>query len=93
MTADMMSEEEEGDNGSSYIRHQPVYRSNAFNTFIEKLDRRLNTQSSKHPRLERRIGSPREKPIPTQCKRWMLNNEEEPEADCAVTDSSTDSDN
>lgn len=74
----MMSEEEE--DGDSYIRHPPSYRSESFNKFIDKLDQRLQSKHSKHPRLERRLGSPRNKLVPVQCKKWMVktvNNEDQ----------------
>ena len=66
----MMSEEEE--DGGSYIRHPPSYRSKALNKFIDKLDQRLQSKLVKHPRLERRPGSPRKKPVPELCKKWMV---------------------
>lgn len=67
VTPDMMSEEEEEGNG--YIRHPPSYRSKGLNKFIAKLDKRLDTKQSKHPCVARRLGSPREKPLPHMCKK------------------------
>ena len=61
VTPDMMSEEEEEGNGN--IRHPPSYRSKGLNKFIAKLDKRLDTKQSKHSRVARRLGSPREKPL------------------------------
>ena len=70
ITAEMMSEEEE--HGDSYIRHQPSYRSKAFSKFIDKLDKRLYSKLSKHPRLERSLGSPQNRAAPDHCKKWMV---------------------
>ena len=72
ITPTMMSEEEK--EGEVYVRHPPTYRSQAFKKFIEKLDQRLNasTDKSKHPRMDRRLGSPRERPIPPGCKKWII---------------------
>ena len=70
VTPDMMSEEEEEGNG--YIRHPPSYRSKGLNKFTAKLDKRLDTKQSKHPRVARRLGSPREKLLPHMCKKWVI---------------------
>lgn len=66
VTPEMMSDEDR--EGSVYIRHQPAYRSDVLNAFIKKLDSRLDSRGSNggaHPRLQRRLGSPRDKPNPT----------------------------
>ena len=75
-----MSEEEEDED--SYTRHPPSYRSKAFDDFINKLDQRLSSKHKKHPRLERKLGSPCDKPIPGHCKKWMVKtaNEEDHES-------------
>ena len=90
VTPDMMPEEEE--NGEVYVRHPPSYRSTNVNKFIHKLDSRL-IPKSKHPRVERMLGSPRERSIPQKCKKLMLKrfhpvNEEEPIATASDSDSS-----
>ena len=53
---------------------QPHYRSRLLNSFIKKLDSRLDSTKGieKHPRLDRRLGSPHEKPIPEGCKKWIV---------------------
>ena len=66
---EMMSEEEDG---AGYIRHPPSYCSDALNAFIVKLDTGLQSKCTKHRRLERTLGYPREKPDPSQCKKWMV---------------------
>ena len=71
-----MSEEEK--DGEVYVRHAPAYRSDSLNRFILKLDHRLDTDIPKkasHPRLDRRVGSPRDKPIPRGCKKWIIKKE------------------
>ena len=65
----MMSDEEK--RGTKYIRHQPCYRSDRFNSFMQKLDER-NEKESLHARFIREIGSPVEKQIPPNAKPWML---------------------
>ena len=73
VTPDMMSEEEK--DGEVYVRHAPAYRSNSLNRFISKLDHRLDTDipnKTSHPSLERRVGSPRDKPVPKGCKKWIV---------------------
>ena len=83
VTPEMMSDEES--DGNVYIRHQPSYRSNGLNAFIKKLDLRLEADGSNrggrgsaHPRLERRLGSPREKNIPVLAKKWTIRKEQRP---------------
>ena len=73
---EIMSEEEK--DGEVYIRHPPAYRSNSLNRFISKLDHRLDADidnKNKHPRTDRRLGSPRNIPIPARCKKWMVKKE------------------
>ena len=72
VTPEMMSDEEL--DGNVYIRHQSSYRSDSLNTFIKKLDVRLNSAgtSSSHPRTERRLGSPQDKAIPKLAKKWII---------------------
>ena len=69
----MMSDEEK--RGSVYIRHQPEYRSETFNLFMNKLDERSCKQGSVHARFQREIGSPVKLPVPAGAKRWMLKEE------------------
>ena len=68
-----MSDEEK--EGEEYVRHPPSYRSGALNTFISKLDERLDTTKDKHPRVGRRLGSPHQKPVPEGCKKWLVKGE------------------
>ena len=70
---EMMSDEERSQD--SYILHPPSYRSEALNTFITKLDARLDKEKNTHPRLERIMGSPREKPVPSRFKKWTIKRE------------------
>ena len=81
----MMSEEEEEGNG--YIRHPPSYRSKGLNKFTAKLDKRLDTKQSKHPRVARILGSPREKPLPHMCKKWVIKDLREREDEQRTADS------
>ena len=46
VSADMMSEEEEDDNGT-FIRHRYAWRSDNFNRFIDKLEERIAKNSKK----------------------------------------------
>lgn len=83
VTPEMMSDEEL--EGNVYVRHQPSYRSDGLNAFIKKLDLRLETDDSNrvgrgaHPRLERRLGSPREKPAPVLAKKWAIRKDHRPQ--------------
>ena len=72
VSPEMMSDEER--EGEGYVRHQPHYRSLSLNSFIKKLDSRLDSTKGmeKHPRLNRRLGSPHEKHIPEGCKKWIV---------------------
>ena len=68
---EMMSEEEE-ENGV-FVRRPPSYRSDSLNTFIDKLEYRLdNLPSTNHLRAQRRLGSPIESEAPRGCKSWLL---------------------
>ena len=69
----MMSDEERDE--EIYVRHPPSYRSKSLNCFISKLDCRLDSDianKSKHPRLDRRLGSPHDESVPVGCKRWVV---------------------
>lgn len=66
-----MMSEEELDEGV-YVRHQPSYRSEALQRFINKLDARLDAEKGTHPRLERRLGSPHEKSAPVVTNSWVI---------------------
>ena len=48
------------------VCHKPHYRSRSLNSFIKKLDSKLYSTKGigKYRRLNRRLGSPHEKPIP-----------------------------
>ena len=72
----MMSDEEKS--GESYVRHQPSYRSERFNKFIQKLDERLENMPSQHPRHTRVLGSPVAKAIPQNAMTWMLAPDSQP---------------
>ena len=71
-TPEMMSEEEMV--REMYIRHPPAYQSQSLDKFISKLDICLDSDKNKdkHPRADRKLGSPRTKPIPIRCKNWMM---------------------
>lgn len=73
ISPEMMSDEEK--RGSVYIRHQPEYRSETFNLFMNKLDERSCKQGSVHARFQREIGSPVKLPVPVGIKTWMLKKE------------------
>ena len=71
LTPDMMSDEEL--QGDIYIRHPPSYRSDILSKFVAKLDSRAaKSKDSAHPRVMRRLGSPAEIAIPSNCKKWMV---------------------
>ena len=57
---EMMSDEELNDDGT-FIRYPPSYCSKALHKFINKLDSRLASMPSIHPRGTRQEGSPRER--------------------------------
>ena len=70
-TPDMMSDEELGEENKLYIRHQPSYRSTTLNSFIEKLDMRVEAGvKGIHSRIPRQLGSPRKKCPPKSVKDW-----------------------
>jgi hypothetical protein len=83
VTPEMMSDEEL--EGNVYVRHQPSYRSDGLHAFIKKLDSRLETDNSNrwgrgaHPRLERRLGSPREIRAPELAKKWTIRKDHRPQ--------------
>lgn len=85
VTPDMMSDEER--RGDVYIRHQPDYRSQRFNYFMEKLDERGDRKTNViHARFKRKIGSPQKEPLPKGLKSWMV---QEPAANFEHNESST----
>lgn len=73
ITADMMSDEEK--RGDVYVRHRPDYRSDRFNTFIDKLDERSERKSKSHARFKRQVGTPLKTPRPRHIKSWMAKEE------------------
>ena len=70
VTPSMMSDEEE--QGETYIRHPPLYRSTLLSEFIEKLESRYDKRSSIHPRKMRVLGAPVDVPVPAEAKKWMI---------------------
>ena len=70
---EMMSDEEREED--YYTRHPPSYRSDVLERFITKLDARLDQEKGAHPRLERRPGSPKDKPVPSRFKKWTVRKE------------------
>ena len=71
VTPDMMSDEELDEENKLYIRHQQSYRSTTLNSFIEKLDMRVEAGvKGIHPRIPRQLGLPREKCPPKSVKDW-----------------------
>ena len=70
VTPSMMSDEEE--QGETYIRHPPLYRSTLISQFIEKLESRYEKRSSNHPRKKRVLGAPVDIPVPAEAKKWMI---------------------
>ena len=81
VSTEMMSDEER--EGEGYVRHQPHY------IIIKKLDSRLDSTKGieKHPRMDRRVGSPHEKPIPEGCKKWIVKKSLIPVAEVPDTES------
>ena len=72
VTPSMMSDEEE--QGDTYIRHPPRYRSTVLAQFIDKLDGRYEklNSSTHHPRKKRVLGCSLDVPIPPEAKKWMV---------------------
>ena len=72
VTPSMMSDEEE--QGDTYIRHLPLYRSTLLSQFIDKLDGRHEKRNSgaNHPRKQRVLGCSVDVPIPSDAKKWMI---------------------
>ena len=68
VSPEMISVEEKV--GEMYIRHPPAYQSQSLDKFISKLDICLDSgkNNNKHPRADRKLGSPHTKPIPVRCK-------------------------
>lgn len=66
----MLSDEEKV--GDTYVRHQPSFRSERLNKFIQKLDERIDNTPTTHPRHPRLLGSPVARPVPEHAKPWML---------------------
>ena len=75
ITPDMMSEEEKCDD--AYIRHPPSYRSKEMDKFLTKLDKRCEEKMSSHPRIKRRLGSPRKLSVPCHAKKWVIKKNED----------------
>ena len=95
----MLSDEEKV--GDTYVRHQPSFRSERLNKFIQKLDERIENMPTTHPRHHRVLGSPIVTPVPEHAKPWMLAeppslSEEESQADshniCSESESEGSSD-
>ena len=74
VTAEMMSEEETGEEGN-YIRHRPGWRSTNFNKIIDMLD--VPREGLKSLAKPRQLGSPSTSSPPSFAKKWMLANEEQ----------------
>ena len=69
VTPDMSEEEEEGD---SFIRHQPSWRSDIFNHFLEKLEGRYKAKHARSLAKPRTYGEPVQKPPPASAPSWMV---------------------
>ena len=69
VTADVMSEEEEYEDG--FIRHRQSWRSRKFNRLIEKLDSRCADNEGKVKARKRVYGEECERPIPPTIPYWM----------------------
>lgn len=61
---DMMSDEEKRD--ETYVRHQPEYRSEKFNSFLNKLDTRSTKKQT--GQFQRSLGTP----ITVRIPKWMV---------------------
>ena len=70
VSADMMSEEEEDDNGT-FIRHRYAWRSDNFNRFIDKLEERIAKNSKKSLAKNRTYGDTLNTPPPLHAHEWM----------------------
>ena len=69
-SADMMSEEEEDDNGT-FIRHRYAWRSDNFNRFIDKLEECIAKNSKKSLAKNRTYGDTLNTPPPLHAHEWM----------------------
>ncbi|CAI8031455.1 hypothetical protein GBAR_LOCUS17848 [Geodia barretti] len=74
ITPDMMSEEEE--EGGSFIRHKPSWRSNTLNRFLEKLERRFKEKHPNSLAKPRTYGEPIQKAPPAGIPSWMVKPEQ-----------------
>ena len=83
VTPDMMSEEELGEE-DTFIRHRPSWRSQTFNKFIKKLDRRFKSKhASKSLAKPRSYGTPHNKSAPCSISSWIKSNDTESQShDC-----------
>ena len=70
----MMSEEEE--EGGSFIRHRPSWRSNTQNQFLEKLERRFKEKHANSLAKPHTYGDPIQKTPPVGIPLWMVRPEQ-----------------
>ena len=70
----MMSEEEE--EGDSFIRHRPSWRSEEFNKFFDMLDERYSEKDpkTKAKAFSQKLGEVvlRDPPVPISAELWMI---------------------
>lgn len=66
----MMSEEEE--EGDTFIRHKPSWRSDTLNQFLEKLESCFKDKHPKSLAKPRKYGEPVEKNVPSGIPSWMI---------------------
>ena len=63
---------EEKDDGDCFVRRVPSWRSNAFNRYIAKLDKRHQSKNPKSIARKRSFGSVVEKPPSKNAASWMI---------------------
>ena len=84
ITPEMMSEEEE--DGDSFIRHRPSWRSSTLNRFLEKLENRYKSKHPKSLAKPRTYGDPVQKIPPSGAPLWMVSPEHSNEGLAAGSD-------
>ena len=75
MTPELMSEEEEDDNG--FVRHRPSWRSTSMNRLIDKLDHRHMLHNKKTTAKPRIYGDEILKPTPSDIPSWMIKGDDD----------------
>ena len=76
VTADMMSEEEEDDDGEGFVRRCYTWHSASFNHFIDKLEVHIAKKNKKSLAKKQCYGASLDQPAPSHAKDWMKTTDE-----------------